>query len=257
MRKLYTLIFLCIAFYAYAQQDIQLKITYANQNDFGDDPAEMAEQHHLTLQQAKEVYDNARNEIHTYELWIKNEKSKFIYIEKIENDLHNGIYFSLIYTMGKETIYKDVDQSTYLKEKELMNKSYLIKDSLKKEEWKITREKKKILGFTCRKATYDTENRKYVAWFTTEIPLKHGPHEYWGLPGLILETEWETTSLKDAERKYKSKTYAVALEVIKEDFEIEFPTNKNTVTKKEYKKERDEAYKRIEEMHNEGVDTSD
>jgi GLPGLI family protein len=26
-----------------------------------------------------------------------------------------------------------------------------------------------------------------VAWFTPEIPIGHGPREFWGLPGLILE----------------------------------------------------------------------
>ena len=25
------------------------------------------------------------------------------------------------------------------------------------------------------------------AWYTLQIPLKQGPAEYWGLPGLILE----------------------------------------------------------------------
>mgnify|MGYP000672256811 CR=1 FL=1 len=29
--------------------------------------------------------------------------------------------------------------------------------------------------------------RTTTAWYTLDIPLSHGPSEYWGLPGLILE----------------------------------------------------------------------
>ena len=31
------------------------------------------------------------------------------------------------------------------------------------------------------------EDRLVTAWYTPDIPVSHGPAEYWGLPGLILE----------------------------------------------------------------------
>ncbi|MEX0273133.1 MAG: GLPGLI family protein, partial [Flavobacteriaceae bacterium] len=38
--------------------------------------------------------------------------------------------------------------------------------------------------------TEEKEEKKTItitAWYTPEIPVSHGPDDYWGLPGLILE----------------------------------------------------------------------
>lgn len=70
---------------------------------------------------------------------------------------------------------------------------HLAKDYYRYEEvmpvqtWSILDEKKDILGYTCRKAECTFRGRKYIAWFTTEIPVSNGPWKFWGLPGLILE----------------------------------------------------------------------
>ncbi|MFT7350131.1 MAG: GLPGLI family protein [Candidatus Paceibacteria bacterium] len=33
------------------------------------------------------------------------------------------------------------------------------------------------------------------AWYTPQIPVSHGPGEYWGLPGLILEVSADNTTM--------------------------------------------------------------
>ena len=33
------------------------------------------------------------------------------------------------------------------------------------------------------------------AWYTLQIPVKHGPAEFWGLPGLILEVSADDTTM--------------------------------------------------------------
>ena len=33
------------------------------------------------------------------------------------------------------------------------------------------------------------------AWYTPQIPVGHGPAEYWGLPGLILEVSAGNTTM--------------------------------------------------------------
>lgn len=64
--------------------------------------------------------------------------------------------------------------------------------------WEITKETKKIMGYTCYKAVFRTTVSEVkraalimpkYAWFTNEIPLRGGPTIFGNLPGLILELE--------------------------------------------------------------------
>lgn len=107
-------------------------------------------------------------------------------------------------------IFKDIRKKTQLIEKEFLGKQFLIKDSLVSYNWKITGDTKKIGDYTCYMAkafvedkdmayivkqqkshgfttSAEVSGREITAWFTTDIPLSHGPQFYWGLPGLILE----------------------------------------------------------------------
>ncbi|AZQ63946.1 GLPGLI family protein [Flammeovirga pectinis] len=54
-------------------------------------------------------------------------------------------------------------------------------------EWEIKKDKKIILGYECVKAEGQYGNRKFIAWFSIEIPISDGPYVFNGLPGLILE----------------------------------------------------------------------
>lgn len=67
---------------------------------------------------------------------------------------------------------------------------FAIKDS-QKMEWKIFPEIMEIEGMKAQKATTDFGGRKWIAWFTTEIPFQDGPYKFQGLPGLILHLEDE------------------------------------------------------------------
>lgn len=53
--------------------------------------------------------------------------------------------------------------------------------------WQITNEQKNLQDFSCTKAILNFRGREFIAWFTTEIPVAHGPWKFHGLPGLILE----------------------------------------------------------------------
>lgn len=55
--------------------------------------------------------------------------------------------------------------------------------------WRLTGEKKVILGYNCQKGVTDFRGRTYEAWFTTELPFRDGPYKFDGLPGLILDIQ--------------------------------------------------------------------
>ncbi|MFN0728717.1 GLPGLI family protein [Polaribacter gochangensis] len=48
-------------------------------------------------------------------------------------------------------------------------------------------EVKKIGKYVCNLAKLKFRGREYEVWFTTKIPIIHGPWKFYGLPGLIIE----------------------------------------------------------------------
>ncbi len=111
---------------------------------------------------------------------------------------------------GNDVLYKNLNQNRYANQTEIFGKQFLIKDVLENIEWELGKETKNIGEYACFKATYSTtrtvmnmetssedNNEEGVvrkeepvvvtAWYTPQIPVKNGPSNYQGLPGLILE----------------------------------------------------------------------
>ena len=55
--------------------------------------------------------------------------------------------------------------------------------------WKILPDKEKIGAYNTQKATTEFGGRKWIAWFSTELPFQDGPYKFHGLPGLIVKIE--------------------------------------------------------------------
>ncbi|AKK73251.1 hypothetical protein OK18_12080 [Chryseobacterium gallinarum] len=60
--------------------------------------------------------------------------------------------------------------------------------------WNIFEEKQTFLTYTIQKASCSFGGRKWIAWFTQDIPLQDGPYKFHGLPGLIVKIEDLTRS---------------------------------------------------------------
>ena len=112
---------------------------------------------------------------------------------------------------GNDELYKNLQEQRFANQVELFGKQFLILDSLEQPKWELHKETKNIGEYTCFKATYETtrtirsvssssdekgsnstsqneeEEVLVTAWYTPQIPLGHGPANYQGLPGLILE----------------------------------------------------------------------
>lgn len=97
--------------------------------------------------------------------------------------------------------------------------------------WKILSDKQKIGNWETQKAITEFAGRKWIAWFTEELPFQDGPYKFRGLPGLIVKLEDATQShvfeLK-AVGKYKEEVQKVS-EFVGNEKEIE-------INQEQYKK---------------------
>ena len=72
--------------------------------------------------------------------------------------------------------------------------------------------------------TPEIDMTQVVAWYTPQIPVSHGPAEYWGLPGLILEVNAGNTTMLCSKIVMNPK----------EELKIEAPDKGKIVSKEEY-----------------------
>jgi GLPGLI family protein len=99
-------------------------------------------------------------------------------------------------------IFKDFKLKNSKQREFIIDKPFIISDSLSDHKWILTNKQKKINGFSCFSAeTIDSFGSKVTAWFTGDIPISNGPGDFHGLPGLIIIIEaddyiFEMTSIK-------------------------------------------------------------
>lgn len=91
---------------------------------------------------------------------------------------------------------------------------YSYQETIPDIRWNLCDEYKSILEYKCQKATCSFRGRSYIAWYTSDIPLKMGPYKFSGLPGLILsisdtnkEYNWECVGLARGNNKTTVNKY--------------------------------------------------
>jgi GLPGLI family protein len=130
-------------------------------------------------------------------------------------------------------MYKNYKTKTIIDSRKILDKEFLVSEDLRKIDWELINEIKKIGSFECKKAQAKIGDDLIEAWYTPNIPTMAGPSIYWGLPGLIVEVK--TKSL-----------YFIATQ-IKENVQgkIEIPTKGKKISKEEFQKL---AKERLDEM---------
>ena len=118
----------------------------------------------------------------------------------VEGDMGTTVMKIKIHQPDNRT-YTDHNDGKVVARQELMQKPFLIKDDMKKYDWKVTSERRQILDHQCMKATAKEDDNEIVAWFSPQIPFGIGPNEYNGLPGAILMVE-----LNGGEREIVAKS---------------------------------------------------
>ena len=164
-----------------------------------------------------------------------------------------GAVFMITSSGEGSTLYKDA-AGNYLQEQEMMGKEYLIQDKAEPFGWELSEETKKIGNYTAQKASFtkivdsrrfstgmtEMENVKdtlqVTVWFTPEIPVSHGPENYYGLPGLILEVQNQGRTLICEK---------IELNPSADPVEIEKPSKGKVITQVEFKTIQEEGMKQM------------
>jgi GLPGLI family protein len=84
-------------------------------------------------------------------------------------------------------VYTDLANGLFTAQKKVYEENFLVKDSVRKINWKLTNEVRTIAGYECRRANAVILDSIYVvAFYTDKIPVSGGPESFNGLPGMIL-----------------------------------------------------------------------
>ncbi len=103
------------------------------------------------------------------------------------------------------TIVADLLAGQHISQKSVYEQTYLVTDSIRRIQWRITNETREIAGYQCRRANAVVLDSVYVvAFYTDQIPVSGGPESFAGLPGMILgvalpyeNTTYFATSVED------------------------------------------------------------
>ncbi|WP_375252873.1 GLPGLI family protein [Dokdonia donghaensis] len=175
-------------------------------------------------------------------------------------------------------IYSNRASNDYARENDMMGKTFLVKDTLNNLNWELVKESKMIgqypvfkavatrsletnlwsrMGRRARElqekndsikkaggtvAEEEPKTEEIVAWYTPMIPASHGPDEFGGLPGLILELSTSNTTI-------------LCTKVVlnpKEPVNIEAPAKGKEVSREEYTKILEEKGKEMAERFGRG-----
>lgn len=194
-----------------------------------------------------------------FELMFGNNQSLWQVIpgEDGNNSTFSGPGMVIRIAGNTDVIYTNFSTNKRVDQRDIMDREYLVEDTLRKLQWKISDETKSMLGYTARKAvaqrvapqlrttmengqmkreeTMDTS--VIVAWFTSDIPVPAGPPEFGGqLPGLILEL-----NVNNGRQIYKALEISPKVNVA----QIKEPKGGKRMTSAEFIKERE---KLMEEM---------
>lgn len=166
-----------------------------------------------------------------FEKLVTNDNESNSYIKSIDTTLilsgneNISIQEATDYSL---TNYKDIKNSIFYSN--TLFSKYNLSDSIYQIQWEIKSESKKILNYNCQLARGKLRGRVYSAYFTTEIPIKNGPHKFDGLPGLILEVFSDDKCVY-----FKAKSIITTDEKIENTF-LNKPLISWKIFSKEYKK---------------------
>lgn len=175
MKKILTLLVLGFSLMSFSQTRFIYQVTMKpNSADKSDVKTENA---YLDISQNKSVFV-AENRVKRDSLFTRMRTTQSFDRTQMQN-LRSNIQY---------TVEKDAaEQNVTFKERIGRDLYTYVED--RPMNWKIINETTKIGDYTAQKAETDFGGRKWIAWFTTDLPFQDGPYKFSGLPGLIVKVE--------------------------------------------------------------------
>ena len=213
----------------------------------------------MTEQRKKQIMERMKNFLEKeYTLSFNKDESFYKEEERLETPGQGGGRGGRFGNFTQGGIYSNRATNAYARENNMVGKTFLVNDTLNNLKWELVKESKTIGQYPVFKAVATRPLEKSLfermrpnrggqqakkegegdsevnveepkvetitAWYTPMIPASHGPDEFGGLPGLILELSTNNTTM-------------LCTKVVlnpKERIDIEAPTKGKKVSRQEY-----------------------
>ncbi|MGV0994486.1 GLPGLI family protein [Empedobacter falsenii] len=209
-----------------------------------------------SVSERNKIIEGNANPPKEYFKFIFNEKEGNVnYIKKVNNGQGEIARFIMVPpNLNTNFSYYDFEKGSYLEERDLYGKKFLIENNFKTLDFKDTGNTKIILGYEAREATYSKDNVKFTIWYAPEFKKNYNIDIYKGVDGLVLEELIHETYEK-GDRIIKIN--ALKINTLKKA-KIVKPTKGQKVTNEEFyvimkeiNRKRDELY---EQSQGNGID---
>lgn len=167
-----------------------------------------------TNDQTKEIYNAYKRSIDEtvkqaqklrFELIFDQNTSVFSLVKNLPLDKNvSAVKMAMIIFDGDKLYYTNLEEEYLIEKKSFLGKDFQIKTYFKDMNWELVEEKKQIFGYDCYKAigkryamskNYEPLETEVVAWYCPEIPVRTGPFEAVGLPGMVLQLDLKGRSV--------------------------------------------------------------
>lgn len=184
--------------------------------------------------------------IPSIEFHLEFNKSESLFTPKTDYLAREGEFepnLLLSFLVSNGIWYKDLENNQSVYQRNYLDIDWLVEDVITNLDWEITKEIRKINGYTCFKAVAKLDHylmalKTVEVWFTPEIPFQFGPMNYGGLPGLILEIEHGYYTF-----------YAEEINFSNEDVKIKRPNKGELVSREEYNQKTKEILDKLKENY--------
>jgi GLPGLI family protein len=155
---------------------------------------------------------NSEWKVYTEMYFSENAYKYFDSEERAEQDDEGYSWRRNVYQINR-----NLKDNTMTDAIQMLGKTYLIEDTIRAADWKIQNDMKEIAGHVCMNAfmTDTLKKQKISVWFALDMPVSAGPERLYGLPGLILEADYNDGAMTITANKIELKKLTTELDLPK------------------------------------------